>query len=204
MSAQTMEELAERAEAAVADAMRIPPLDLCRSLLNEAGLPKARQVLRDGLGWLAAKQRDLRVAQEEERDAKAALDAALVASEWELDGWFVAEGNKTFLVTAACNDPAAHEAGVDSTLGIEGHTCVPERKAMTADERAKWKATEARKTPEVAAAAARLRSAEHDVAGCRDALVIAEKSLGAARADLDGAIAHLSALVTALPGRTNG
>lgn len=184
-AAQTMEELADKAEAALADVMRIPPLDLCRALLNEAGLPAARKNLGAGLQLLAAKQRDLRGAQEEKRNADEALKVATVAAEWSLSGCFEVRSNKTWLVV-----------GADG-----GEIPDDEQRSMTADEKKSWIATYARNQPGVDEATTRLRTAEHDVAGYTDALVIAEKSLSAARADLDASVAHLNALVLALPGR---
>lgn len=170
-------------------------------MLGKAGLPNARRILGDSLGKLAECQRELLACQEGERAAKEALEAALVAAEWELDGRFVAEGNKTYLLCEFCKgDP----------IGPDGQWCpkCPRgsagRKAMTADERAKWKATEARKLPEVSAMAAALRRAEHETAVARNALTLAETTLKVRRADLDAAIAHLGALVTALPTLTKG
>lgn len=174
---EDLSELADKVEGAVRDAIKIPGTDAVRMALNDAGIVRARTLLESRLVELEATQTDYRKAQTAERDAKEALASAESEAEWELDGRFVSEGNKTFLVTGE------------------------DRKAMTADERAKWKSIEARKVPAVAKAAEVLRKAEALTADRRDAVTIADKSLSAARADLDAAIATLNAWTAVLPRR---
>ncbi|MCA1841754.1 MAG: hypothetical protein LC792_00930 [Actinobacteria bacterium] len=177
----TLEELADRLCEVVEQATRPPLLVEARALCTEAGVIRARNTLRDAPVQLAHAQEVYRQAQESERQAKEAHQAAVVEAEWDLDGRFVTEANRTFLTDADGN-----------------------RKSMTADKRAKWKATEAARQPEVRAAADALRRAEHSTAAARDALAVAEKSFSAARADLDAAIATLNCLSLALPHAATG
>lgn len=188
---QTLDELADVADKA-ADLIRhelaMPGSDAVRAAMNDAGIVRARQRVNDALDILDKSQIDYRKAQEAEREAKEAFETALAEAEWELDGRFVTEGNKTFLVTPSPTFPDIEDA--------------TERKAMTADERAKWKSLEARKLPAVAKAASGLRKAEATTADRRDAITIADKTLSAARADLDAAIAVLTAWTAVLPRRS--
>lgn len=172
-------ELIQRIEEQVAQAYRVRN-DQVRAALNEAGIRRARGVLADAPDILANALGNLRDAQDRERRAREALDAATVAAEWDLDSRFVVEGNKTWLVD--------HDDG--------------SRRAMTADERKTWKQAEVRKQPEVATAAAALRAAEQEVAARRDDVTLAEKRLGVARADLEAAVAELNALALTLKEQT--
>lgn len=172
-------ELAERVSTEVKEAMRMPALDACRAALQEVGIRRARAAVTSAPDLIAAARDALRAAQETEREAKKRLADAVLNAEWELDGRFVVEGNKTYLVDG------------------------DERRAMTADDRAKWKAAEARKDPAVAAAETAVSAAEHDVAAARDAVDNAERRFSAAKADLQAAIAELNALGIGLASTNN-
>lgn len=181
----TLEELAERVDATVAEAKRIPSLDAARAALNESGLQRARAVLRDAPAILSHAQDVFRSCQEAERRAKGELEDATFEVEW---GWqrscFEVRSNKIWLV-----------ADVDGTT-------VPanDQQSLTADERKDWLAYHARRAPSVMAATEKLRKAEAETAAARDAVGLAEDSVKAARADLDGAIAHVRTLSLCLGG----
>lgn len=81
----TLEALAEKADA-LADKFREPAtFELVRAALNEAGVVRARHALGAALDALAQAQTAKRDADTVERDAKADLDRALVAADWELE-----------------------------------------------------------------------------------------------------------------------
>lgn len=164
--------LQERAADLMRQALAPATVVIARAAMNEAGIVRARRRLPEAHDVFATAQIELRAKQELERNAKEACEAAAADAEWQLDDRFVTEGNKTFLVTAG------------ATPDDE-----PTRKAMTADERAKWKQQEARKLPAVRKAADALRKAEAETGAARDAKDLAERSIGACRTDLEAAIA---------------
>lgn len=174
----SVEELAYHADAALAALTQRRTFEEARAALNEAGMLRARQRLVDALATIEAAQAKVRAAQELAALRKTALDQALAEAEWELDGRFVSEGNKTFLVVG------------------------DERKQMTADERKTWKQTEARKLGTVVHAAATHAGAESNLNASRDALTHAELAFRAARADLDAAIATVSLFAQSLKKET--
>ena len=174
MTATTLEDLGNKVDEAVRRVAEPPLLVEARAMLNEAGIVKARAYLRDMPDVLEAAQADFRKAQEAERLAREAYDQALSEAEWELDSRFVVEGNKTYLVDGE------------------------ERRSMTADERAKWKATEAKKLPSVKSAATALYAAEQHTAAMRDAVAATERRFSAAKHDLEASIAIVSTLRLAL------
>lgn len=174
----TTEELAEQADDLARKFVERRTFDEARAALNEAGMNKARQRLHDALKTIEQTQATLRSVQDAAQQMKARVDQALAEAEWELDARFYIAGNKTFLV-----------------LNPADGTELPENlKAMTADERAKWKQTEARKQTTVLDALAAQREADRLVAEGRDALTVAELAFRAARADLDAAIATVQIL----------
>ena len=173
-----LELLAEKADELAREFKEPPTYVAVRAALNEAGVVKARHALADALDALAAAQKTKREADNDERLHQENVAKAVAAAEWELDGRFVVEGNKTYLTLDGDN-----------------------RKAMTADERKRYKADEALKDPQVRQATSALRDAEHRTAEARDALAVADKRLSVARADLDAAVAVLNALTLALPAR---
>lgn len=177
MAVTDLHEVVETIEAEVKEALRLPALDAIRSIANEAGIRRARTMLRDAPDIVEAAKRDLRNAQNVERDARESYDTALLEAEWELDGRFVTEGNKTYLVDGE------------------------ERRAMTADERKAWKAEQAKRAGSVAAAAKALREAEAATARARDAVDTAENRLTAAKHDLTAAVAELQVLAIGLQAK---
>lgn len=189
-------DLATRVITEVRSALRQPAVDEIRTALNESGIRRARKALADAPDILDAAQREFRVVQEAERDARRAYEDAVLEAEWSLDARFVNEANKWFLVTA-CNE---HKPG-------EGERCNEcngtdkTRQQMTAEERAKWKTHAARSVPEVKRTAEALRRAEERVATARDGVTLADKKLSACKADVDAAIAELGALSLALQAK---
>lgn len=173
----TLEELAERVDATVAEAKRIPSLDAARAALNESGLQRARAVLRDAPAILSHAQDVFRACQEAERRAKDALETATYDAEWNLQSCFEVRSNKTWLVRNA-----------------DGTAVPDDQRSLSATEKKEWLAQEAAKDPKVIEATAVLRKAEAETAAARDAVVLADKAFSAARADLDGAIAHVRTL----------
>lgn len=176
MSVGTLDELAEKAEELASAFTERRTFDEARALLQEAGMNRARQSLADALARIAEAQSKLRAAQELAAIRKRQVDEAIAEAEWALDSKFVREGTKTFLV-------------------IDGK----ERKAMTADERVKWKQTEARKQPAVADAAAYAAGADSEVGACRDALDHARLAFSAAKHDLEAACVVAQTLAASLP-----
>lgn len=162
------DELIQRIDEQVRDSVRVLT-DQVRAALNESGIRHARKLVEDSPDLLDNALGHLLAAKEKEEAAQDAYDKALLAAEWELDGRFDYAGNKTYLVTG------------------------DDRKAMTADERARWKAAEALKLPDVATARALLKAAQHDVAVAANDLKVAEKRVGAARTICEAAIAELNA-----------
>lgn len=181
----TLEELAERVDATVAEAKRIPSLDAARAALNESGLQRARAVLRDAPAILSHAQDVFRSCQEAEKAAKACLDEALADAEWPLDDCFAIRGNKTWLVK--------NGDGTDLLADQE--------RTMTATEKKEWLAREAAKQPKVIEAAAVLRDAENRRQAAADSVVLAERGFVACRLEVEAAIAHLQCLALVLPYR---
>jgi hypothetical protein len=173
-----LDALADQVDAEVVGARR-QLVEMARAAANESGIRQARHALAEGPHMLAEAQARYRAAQDAETAAKEAHDAELVAADWELDGRFTVEGNKTYLVQGE------------------------EKRAMTVDDRKAWKANEARKLPAVAEARRRLREAEQATAAARDGLTIAEKQLTVRRIDLEAAIAELNALAAVLPRKAD-
>lgn len=169
--------LVEEINKQVKEAVRLPALDAVRSVANESGIRRARTLLRDAPDLLDAAKRQLRSMQMAQRGAKELYDDALLDAEWELDGRFVVEGNKTYLV--------------------DGDT----KKAMTADERREWKAQQAKRLPAVAQARTALDLAEEATARARDEVDLAEARLMAAKHDLSAAVAELQVLAIGLQAK---
>lgn len=160
----------------VNDARRPATLDQARALLSEAGVARARRELHVAVEAIESAQHVLRLAQEAERNAADALDAATADVDAALDRRFVIEGNRTWLLT--------ERGDKDRTL--------------TADERARWREREARKIPAVARAAHALRRAEQETASAQDGLALAERVFSARRADLAAAVSVVETLRLAL------
>ncbi len=203
-NAAALAELADKLAAEIRASLRQPRVDEVRKALNESAIRRSRETLRDAPEILEAAQREFRVAQEAERDARRVHDDAVLEAEWALDGRFVTESNKTYLVTACepCKgtgrvSSAEHTAPSCKACEGTGET----RKQMTADERTRWKSHAARTVPEVKTTGEKLRRAEERTATMRDSVTIADKRLSTAKADVDAAIAELNAWALTLQAK---
>lgn len=167
--------LRERLDQVVAEVRHVPSLEEARAACNEAGIFAARRAVNEALAAIDEAQSGRRAADAAvtvlaEQEAAARLEA-----EWELDGRFVTEANKTYLVLD------------DGT-----------RKQMTADERRAWKTGEADRVPTVAEAKRARLHGEERAAAARDQVASAERRFSAAKRDLDASIAVLETLRIAL------
>lgn len=167
---QSLDELADAVDKTVRSVTRTPLLVEARAACREAGIAKARADLIGALDILRHAQDAKRKTEAAERAAKEAHDDALGEAEWELDGRFVQDGNKTFLVDG------------------------DDRRQVLADEKAAWKRREARKLPAVARAAKVLAEATEADARARDDVIHAERRFAAARSELTAAVAVLETL----------
>lgn len=208
-----LEALAEKADQA-RDVLRlatVPPLlSLVRGLFNECGIARrtsdldaAIRALHDGPDLVANAREALLGAQERERLARERYEAAVIEAEWKLDGKFVSEGNRTYLVvwhTAdSCDKPTADAKGWEFiTDAADGEGAWQERRQMTADERRQWVRRTAAESRDVLPLASDLRGAEHAVAMCRVDVERAEDRWGAARYALDASRTQLAAAATQL------
>jgi hypothetical protein len=148
MTITNLSQISEHIEREMREALRIPTLDAVRAIANEAGIRRARIALAEAPDRLAAAQAAFREAQAAEALAREGYQQALLETEWELDGRFKTDGNKTYLrlTCEACEG----EGKVAENFGIhsEGEprivpcaTCDglgTSRKQMTADERKAW------------------------------------------------------------------
>ena len=174
MGFDTLGDLADKADAALAALTQHRTFEEARAALNEAGMNRARQRLVDALAGVEKAQGLLREQQEVAAQCKDRLDQVTAEAEWGLDDNFVVEGAKTFLV--------------------DGET----RKAMTADERKTWKAQAARKHPDVADAAAACRRADADLNACRDQADHSRLAFSAAKNDLAAACTTVEILAASI------
>lgn len=188
MSVDDLAEVRRRISAAVEDSLAAREVDLITRAAKAVGIRKARTDVLACPDRIAEVQHQLRATQEAERAAKERHASEVVAAEWELDGRFGTQSNKTWLLEG-CANPGAHFADTDHLGG-----CAAMARQMTAEQRERWKAAEAARQPAVAKAADELRRAEHAVAAARDALATEERRFSAAKADLQGAIAEMAAL----------
>lgn len=208
MTVTDLSDVAERVEKEVREAMRMPTLDAVRAILNEAGIRRSRRSLAEAPDRLAEAQAAFREAQGREALAKESHAQALLEAEWEIDGRFKTDGNRTYL-RLDCEEcrgtgqvpvtPGVGSDGFDKCEVCDGMGST--RKQMTADERKAYKASEAAKVPAVVECAAFLRRCEMDTAAARDAVLVSEKRLSACRADLDAAVAELNALAISLAAK---
>lgn len=199
MTVTNLAELGDRITAEVREATRMPALDAMRAVLNEAGIRRARIALAEAPDRLAEAQASYREAQASDIAARENYQQALIESEWDLDGRFLSEGNKTYL-RIPCGDCLGDgRVAEEKCAGCDGIGST--RKQMTADERKAWKAGEAARDPGVVEAAKHLRRAEEASAGARDAVSVAEKRLSAAKYEVQAAIAELNALSVGLQAR---
>lgn len=177
MVGHALDELAElraKVDAAIAASFRLPVLDEARAACNEAGIHAARRSLAAALDALDDAQTAKRQADAELAAAVDAEQSARAEAEWDLDGRFVVEANKTYLVDGDA------------------------RRQMTADERRAWKQQEADRLPAVAETKRRRQAAEERAAEARDRITAADRRFSAAKAELQAAVAVLETLRTAL------
>lgn len=177
-----------------------PTLAEARKLVNEAGIPTARNKLGSALDVLDLSQKELREAQAVERAKQEAFDQAVLDVEWTLDANFVRESNRTYLVEdcSTCGGAGMQRGGPDQSspcsVCIEGQS----RRQVTADEAKAWKAARARKAPEVMAAREALRRATERTYAARDAVALSERRISACTHELDAAVGVLAILTAGL------
>lgn len=189
------EDLAAKAVDALVEFDQRRTFEEARAALREAGMYQARAALQLAVEDIAQAQTDVVDTTQREKQARDALDQAMAEAEWELDGRFVSEGNKVFLVETCqeLHDPADDAAPCAAC----GGTCKV-RRQMTADERRQWKQIEARKNPTVHDALARLADAERSVLETKHNLALAERAFSAKKHDLDAAIACVGILAASI------
>lgn len=203
------EALVGRIVAEIQAAIATPNLSAVHEVIREAGIRNARRALADAPDRLAEAQAAFREAQGREALAKEGYAQALLEAEWELDGRFHTDGNRTYLrtdceVCSGTGKVAATGRGSDGFEKCEACAGAGKfRKFMLADERKAWKASEAATVPTVVVVAAELRRAEMDTAAARDALAVADKRFSAAKYDLTAAVAELNALAVGLSSKEN-
>lgn len=198
---QQLERLQNRAFDLMQAALAPATVVIAKAALNEAGIVRSRRNLGDALDKFGNEQITVRAKQELERTAKDAYESAIAEAEWELDSRFVVEGNKTYLLTD--EDELVDQADAETGEITQVPSGKKVRKAMTADERAKWKSLEARRHTAVKAAYSALRKAEGETAAARDALALADKRISACRADLEAATAVVGVFASAITVKEN-
>lgn len=211
-------QLAEKADqaAGVIRLATVPPLlSLVRGLFNEVGIQKrtaeldaAVRALHDGPDLVAHAREALLAAQERERQLREQYETALAEAEWALDGRFVQDGNKTFLVVwhrGGETTPSEAEARGWKRVDDGGAVADPdvnvvweERRQMTADERRAWTKRTAQEAREVMPLAGDVRGAEHAVALAKVDVERAEDRWNAARYALEAARTQLGTAATQL------
>lgn len=199
MTVTNLAELGDRITAEVNEALRMPALDACRAIAQEAGIRRARLALAEAPDRLAEAQAAYREAQAAEGYAKEAYQQALSEADWYLDDCFHTDGNRTYL-RLPCEDCNA----VGKIDGVKCTSCDglgTTRKQMTADERKAWKAAEAAKQPAVLPASHNLRRCEEATAAARDAVGVADKRLSVAKYQVQAAIAELNTLAIGLQAK---
>lgn len=159
------------------------PISQVRDALNEVGIQRAREVLRDAPDLVANARLSLRQAQDAERVARERHAEAVLEAEWELATRFTVRSNKQWLTVDDNGQPVAEA----------------DQRSMTADEKKAWIAHHASQAPAVRTALAALRSAEENTAAARDDVSLAEARLSVAKHDIDAAAAQLRAFTLALP-----
>lgn len=148
---------------------------------EKAGVITGRQQMLDAAARYEQAVANEHSAREAVRASEQAWADAVATAEWMLDGRFVTEGNKTYLI-----------------VDIKDQTAVGARKAMTADERTSWRRREANKDPEVVAAARNMQAAEAALAVIRAEIATTASRLSATKHALDASVALLNVLATAL------
>lgn len=203
----TLTGLAEKAERHLQLVTAPALLEAARELLNETEITRHHRQLADAAGELvdapAVVEKAKQILAEEKVKAAAARDQyeqVLLEAEWELDARFLSEGNKTYLVTH-------HDHEVAGGLLLEDREPAvwEARKAMTADERDRWKRHHATKTGPVTQARQRVDAADLAVTHAALRVGAEEDRWQALRAiaevrctAADLAVAHLSTLARCL------
>lgn len=159
------------------------PISQVREALNEVGIQRAREVLRDAPDLVGNARLTLRQAQDTERTAREAHAEVVLEVEWELASYFEVRSNKQWLTRDSGGDPVPED----------------DQRSFTADEKKAWVAHHAAQTQTVRSALNTLRSAEENTAAARDDVSLAEQRLSIAKHDLDAAAAQLRAYTLALP-----
>lgn len=172
--ADPLEELADKADALMRKAMQPALIVSARAALNEAGLMRARKYLVDAVDLYDSALAAKRASYAAMRDAERRYTDAVAEAAYALDGRFVVEGNKTFLVDG------------------------DQRRAMTADERRDWKERQARRDPDVVVAGRDFAAAQSDHERCVDELHLAEMRFKASRIDVEASVAHVRILAEAI------
>jgi hypothetical protein len=203
-AAQTMEELAERADAEVRAFSMRPLLDTARGLLNETKvhekrdqLAKAIAAVKDAPDVVKNARERLLEQQDRLKVANEAWEQALVEAEWALDARIMREGNKTYIVTQYRNREDVPE-------GVEAEVmCIGNNDALVARRQVTWKRRTAAThlNPQHQA----VTSAEHavalakiDVDHAEDLWHAARYRLDAARTDAELAVASVACLARSL------
>jgi hypothetical protein len=168
-------DLAARAMQHADDATKPPSFERLRQALNEVGITKARQALREAPDLIAHARDVFRQTQEREKEAKGVYEQVVTEAEFLLGGCFEVRSNKTWLTVDGQGDllPEA------------------EQRSFTADEKKAWIADKAARQPDVRAAQVAYSGAERDRARAADDLAVAEMRLTVARHDVDAAAAEL-------------
>jgi hypothetical protein len=209
-AAQTMEELAERADAEVRAFSMRPLLDTARGLLNETKvhekrdqLAKAIAAVKDAPDVVKNARERLLEQQDRLKVANEAWEQALVEAEWALDARIMREGNKTYIVTQYRNREDVPEGVEAEVMCIGNNDALVARRQVTADEAKDWKRRTAAThlNPQHQA----VTSAEHavalakiDVDHAEDLWHAARYRLDAARTDAELAVASVACLARSL------
>jgi len=202
MAVTDLSELAESIEAEVRDALRIPALDACRAIAREAGIRAARRNLAEAPDRIAAAQNAYREAQAAEAAARETHTQAVGEAEWTLSGEIKTEGNKRYrwvICECSVGTPECPGEPIPGCAVCNGDGKY--RKFLLADEVKAWTAAEARKVPSVRDSERALLAAQERTAAARDELSVAERRFTAAKYDLQGAVAELTALSMGLASK---
>jgi hypothetical protein len=195
------EELAAKAVDALVEFDQRRTFEEARAALREAGMYQARAALWTAVEDIAQAQTDVVQWTQMEKQARDGLDQATAQAEWDLDGRFVSEGNKTFLVEpcAACGGAGYQVEAGDGHVDCDACAATGKvRRQMTADDRRQWKQLEARKNAAVRDALALVADAERGVLETKHNLALAERAFSAKKHDLDAAIACVGILAASI------
>lgn len=210
-AAETLEELAERADQHLRAALAPPSLTVARALFNEARLnaaltelDKARKILGDAPDVVAHAKEQRQTAKETLAHRRDEYAQAVAEAEWALSVRVARDGNKTYIVTRY----HANDERPDDAVPVDGAPDVWEqRRQVTADQADTWRKQAAAKNPNVVRSVAAVQAAEHALALCdidvdraEDRWQAARYLCDTARTTADAAIAHLNCLARSLEG----